>query len=95
MLQQISARSVVYQVLDQVLADQTVAPWSRGAIHSVIDALKGHSAPREDVRRAESISIGLHKLEWALQRNDSAGSEATLAELKSLAADWLDARICN
>jgi hypothetical protein len=95
MLQQISARSVVYQVLDQVLADQTVAPWSRGAIHSVIDELKGHSAASDDLRRAESISIALHKLEWALRRCDSVGSKAAIAELKSLAFSWLDSRICN
>jgi hypothetical protein len=69
-----SARAVAYQVLDQVLADQAVTTGARGAMFSVIDSLRGSSAAIEDVRRAENISVEMHKLEWALQRQDDKGA---------------------
>jgi len=95
MLQETSARSVVYQVLDQVLADRAVSACSRRAIHSVIDDLREKKRPSVEVRRAESVAIEMHKLEWALQGNNDAASQADLNELKSLAVSWLDARICG
>jgi hypothetical protein len=89
------ARAVAYQVLDQVMADHAVAAGARGAMFSVVDCLRENSAPIEEVRRAEQISIELHKLEWALQQEDVPRVSAALDELKMLAVNWLDSRIGN
>jgi hypothetical protein len=90
-----SARAVAYQVLDQVLADQAVAAGARGAMFSVVDSLRANSAPIGEVRRAERISIELHKLQWARQQRDDEAPAAALDALKTLAVSWLDARIGN
>ena len=95
MLHEACISATVYQVLDQVLADGTVAPRSRGMMFSVVDSLKHGPAAIEDVRRAERIAIEMHKLEWALQQGNPAHSCAALNELRSLAALWLDSRICS
>lgn len=95
MLEEGYTRSVVYQVLDQVLADENVASSSRAAMFSVIDALRQSCAPVEELRRAESISIEMHKLDWALLQGDADQSEASLGQLKSLASSWLNSRICG
>ena len=95
MLQETAISATVYQVLDQVLADASVASSSRCAMFFVIDSLRQISAPVEDIRRAEAISLQIHKLEWALQKRDAAGSTAALDELRLLAAGWLDSRICS
>jgi hypothetical protein len=89
------ARAVAYRVLDQVLADQAVAAGARGAMFSVVDSLRSSSAPIGEVRRAERISIEMHKLQCALQQQDDAGARAALDELRALAVSWLDARIGN
>ena len=93
MLRHDTARAVVYQVLDQVLADQAVATGARGALFSVVDTLRANSAPIDEIRRAEGISIELHKLQCARQQHDDAGATAALDELKLLAASCLTARI--
>lgn len=95
MLQETSTRAAVYQVLDQVLADGSVAPSSRAAMFSVIDRLRETSAPVADLRRAERISIEILKLESALRQGDAGASDGALHELKVLAASWLDSRICG
>jgi hypothetical protein len=82
-------------VLDQLLADQAVAAGARGAMFSVVDSLRANLAPTAEVRRAERISIEMHKLQWALQQRDDAAARAALDELKALAVSWLDARIGN
>lgn len=92
MIPEAKARAVAYQVLDQILANKCVAP---GAMFSAVDTLRRNAAPAEDVRRVESISIETEKLEWALQRRKEAESEAALDELKALAAEWLNVRICG
>ena len=89
------ARAVAYQVLDQVIAERVVASGTRGAMFSVVDCLRATSARIREVRRAEQISIELHKLEWALQQKDSPAASAALDELKMLAVSWLDSRIGN
>jgi hypothetical protein len=93
MLGQDSARAVAYEVLDQVLAEQAVAAGARGAMFSVVDSLRASSAPLGEVRRAERISIELHKLQWARQQRDDDAAAAALNALKTLAVDWLDERI--
>jgi hypothetical protein len=93
MFEQSGTRALVYEVLDQVLADRTVAAPSRGAIFSAVDQLRQTCAPEPELRRAERISIEMHKLQWARLRGDHAASEAALQELKRLAASWLDCRI--
>jgi hypothetical protein len=95
MLDQTGARAVAYQVLDRVLADESVSAGTRGAMFAVVDSLRASDAPIEHVRRAENISVGMHKLEWALQQRDSAATRAALDELRSLAAGWLNMRICS
>ena len=95
MLQETRTHAIVYQVLDQVLADGTVAAPSRGAMFSAIDDLRHSLAPAGELRRAESISIEMHKLEWALQQGNVSASQAALSQLRALAADWLDSRICG
>jgi hypothetical protein len=93
MLNYDNARAVAYEVLDQVLADEAVAAGARGAMFSVVDSLRASSAPHGEVRRAERISIELHKLEWARQQQDDEAAAVALDELKTLAVSWLDARI--
>ena len=95
MLDERDSRAVAYQVLDQVLADQAVSAGARGAMFAVVDSLRASAAPREQVRRAENISVEMHKLEWARQRQDSLGTQAALDNLRALAAGWLNTRICS
>ena len=83
----------VYQVLDQVLGSIAVPPGAMGAMFSIIDHLRSSSHPAEDLRRAERISIEIHKLEAALRRSDSLAASSARGMLKSLAVAWLDARL--
>jgi hypothetical protein len=87
------ARAVAYQVLDQLLSQKSVMPGLRGAMFAVVDSLRGSSAPVEDIRCAEKISIGIQKFEWARQLSDETASAAALDELRNVAVSWLDTRI--
>lgn len=89
------ARAAAYQVLDQVLANNCVLPGVRGVMFCVIDSLRSVAAPAEDVRRAEAISIGIQKFEWARQQGDVTAANAAIDGLKVLAAEWLNSRICG
>lgn len=93
MLGEADARSLAYQVLDQVLAGRSLPPGTRGAMFLVVDSLRASAARSEDRDRVESISIGIQKLECALQRRDNEAARAARTELKQSAADWLNARI--
>lgn len=93
MLLAASDKSVMYQVLDDVLAGVTNLTKGRGAIFDVIDGLRNNRADIKEVRRAESISICLHKLEWALQRRSIEDVELAREELKRIAIKLLDSRI--
>lgn len=95
MLDETGARAVAYQVLDQVLAGEAVSAGTRGAMFDVVDSLRASAAPIEHIRRAETISVEMHKLEWALQRGDDVASRAALDELRALAVDWLNTSICS
>lgn len=95
MLAETHARAAAYQALDQVLANNCVSPGVRGAMFCAIDSLRSMAAPAEDVRRAEAISIGIQRFEWARQQGDVAASNAAIDELKGLAAEWLNSRICG
>ena len=88
-----NAHAMVYQVLDDVLSARAVTPGVRGAMFSLIDELRTGPADTGDVRRAEDVSIAIHRLEWALQRGDRDSSEKSLDELRRLAVDWLNTRI--
>jgi hypothetical protein len=94
MLAEADAHSMVYQVLDEVLGAKAVSPGARGTMFAVVDGLRAGAATLENVRRAENVSIELHRLETALQRGDREASAAALDELRRLAADWLNTRIC-
>ena len=87
------ARIGVYRVLDDLIAGTSVPPGTKGALFSLIDQLRGHVAPIEDLRGAERISIEVHRLEQALRRRDELAVEAARDALKSLAAAWLQRRI--
>jgi len=60
---------------------------------SIVDDLRAHSAPADDCRRAEQISLQIHKLELALLRADHDGAKAARDNLKALAAAWLQRRV--
>jgi hypothetical protein len=64
-------------------------------MYSVVDALRASPAPVDDVRRAECISVALHKLDWARQHRDETASSDALDELKVLGSSWLNSRICG
>ena len=83
----------VYQVLDEVMGAQVAPPGASAAIHSIIDDLRAASAPRHMIEQAESISIQLHHLEWAVAQRDAGRASDARQELRSIAAAWLDRRI--
>ena len=93
MLREASAQALVYQVLDEVLSGTAITASARGIMFSVVDGLRSSSARVEDVRRAEKISVEMHKLEWALRRSDDRELTAARDGLKSLAAEMLDCTI--
>ena len=95
MLADMSANAIVYQVLDEVLRQKCVPAGARAAMFAVIDELRAVTAEAEDVRRAERISIEMHKLEWALRRSDALSTQAAQLQLKALAAEWINTRICS
>ena len=88
-----NAHVSVYRVLDEVLASTAVPPGAKGAMFSIIDHLRSSSGPVDDVRRAERISIEMHKLEAALRGPDPFAASSARGMLKSLAVAWLDARL--
>jgi hypothetical protein len=94
-LADVSTNAVVYQVLDEVLSQRCVPAGARAAIFAVVDDLRSAAAGEGELRRAELISVEMHKLEWALHRGDAQATEATHERLKSLAAEWIDSRISS
>lgn len=93
MLAETSPNALVYQVLDEVLLNTAVPPGVHGAMFYIIDTLRAASAPAEHVRKAERISIEMHKLEWGLRQADAAATVAARNQLKSLAAEWIDTSV--
>ena len=93
MLRATKEQAMVYQVLDNVLAGGAIPTSVRGTIFAVIDGLRTNGADIEEVRRAESVSISLHKLEWALQRHSIEDAEQARVALKQIAVELLDSRI--
>jgi hypothetical protein len=89
------AHAVVYQVLDDVLGAQCVPAGARAALFDVVDELRAAKGATEEARRAEQISIEIHKLEWALRHGDGCAAEAVRGHLKVLAAEWINMRICS
>lgn len=83
----------VYQVLDDLIGGTSVPPGAKGALYAIIDQLRSHAAPVEDLRGAERISIEVHRLELALRNCDETETEAARSALKSLAAAWIQRRI--
>ena len=90
-----AARVLVYQALDQVLADGNVSAASRGAMHNAVDTMRGASVPADELRCAENISIEMHRLSWALCRSDQPSIMSARDALKRLANGWMDTRITN
>jgi hypothetical protein len=84
----------IYQLLDGLLSNETVPPGSKGAIFAIIDELRSIARASELRMLAERISLAIHALETALQRNDQGTAAAARHELKSIAGACLQARIC-
>ena len=85
--------ALVYQALDQVLADGTVRPGTPMAIYRAVDEMRATFTPKAIVLKAEAVAIEIHKLGCALQRSDPHEADCARRELKKLAAEWLDMRI--
>ena len=93
MIGQSGYHAAVYQLLDEVLLTGGTCPGTRGSLFAAIDTMRSNRDVMDEVRRAEAISVALHKLEWARQLGDARGCKDAQAELKSLAGQWLNARI--
>lgn len=87
------AHALVYQALDQVLADKVVTPGTPRAIFAAVDTLRSCRAPADQVRQVEDISVQIHKLQSALQQSNGGQIDSALGDLKDMAAQWLDTRI--
>jgi hypothetical protein len=87
------AHALVYQALDQVLADGVICAGTPRAMYVAVDTLRASAAPEEHVRSAENIAIEIHRLQWALQRSNRLESQSALSELKRLAVHWVDMSI--
>ena len=87
------AHALVYQALDQVLADKVVTAGTPRAIFAAVDALRSSRAPAQQVRTAEDISVQIHRLQSALQQSNGQQVKVALKDLKKMAAQWLDMRI--
>lgn len=93
MLDENNAHVGVYRVLDEVLSGTAVPPGAKGAMFSIIDHLRHSAVPLEELRRAEQISVEIHKLESALRGSDQTAVKIARTELKALAAAWVQQRV--
>lgn len=83
----------VYQVLDEVIGAAAVPQGAAATIHSIIDDLHAASAPRDVITQTENISVALHRLGWAVAKNDPDRACDARKQLRTIAAAWLDQRI--
>jgi hypothetical protein len=79
----------VYHLLDDLCFRGHVPPGSACALFKAIDDLRRISAPAEDIRLAETMSVAIRKLEGALRINDREQAEQARLELQTLGARWL------
>jgi hypothetical protein len=93
MLEENGAHVGVYRVLDEVLNGTGVPPGTKGAMFSIIDQLRTKAVPLDQVRRAEQISLEIHKLESALRGSDKSAAMRARTELRTLAAAWIEQRV--
>lgn len=93
MLNENSAHVGVYRVLDEVLHGTAVPPGAKGAMFAIIDQLRSTAVPLDHVRRAEQISVEIHKLESALRGSDKSAVLIARTELRTLAAAWIEQRV--
>lgn len=84
---------LVYQALDQVLSERTVAPGTPRALFQAIDQLRLGSGPGDQVRRVENVAIEVHRFQNSLQRSDTTECLAIIGRLQELAISWMDSRI--
>lgn len=83
----------VYQVLDRALKGGPVPPGAMGLIHRAIDDLRVRSRAGIRLELAERISLQLHRIESTLHLRDDSISDLARAELKRLAACWINGRV--
>ena len=93
MLDEQGAAALTYQVLDELLSTRRISVSSRCGMFAVIDSLRACGAPKDDVQRAENISIQIHNLEQAQRCNDGTAADECLERIRSFAAEVLNARI--
>lgn len=93
MLDENNAHIGVYRVLDEVLNGTAVPPGAKGAMFAIIDHLRHSAVPRDDLRRAEQISVEIHRLESALWSSDDVAVQVARDELKALATEWIQKRV--
>ena len=86
---ELNPHALVYQALDQVLSEGTIAPGTSGAVFRAIDRLQSRDAPREHVICAENIAIEIHRLRSAISLSDRESAEATVGRLIALAEKWM------
>ena len=79
----------VYHLLDDLCFGGRVPPGSACTLFKAIDDLRRISAPAEDIRVAETMSVAIHKLGAALRSHDRAEAESARLELQTLGARWL------
>ena len=79
----------VYHLLDELCFQGRVPPGSACTLFKAIDDLRRISAPAEDIKVAETMSVAVHKLEAALRSRDCSDAERARVELQTLGARWL------
>ena len=83
----------VYDVLDSMIGGYSVPPGSKGRIYRVIDHLRNQPEDGNQLHLAERISIILHQIERALRERDQTACDVGRAELRTLAAAWIQWRV--
>jgi len=84
------ARTIVSELLKDVLDGLMAPPGAKGALFFMVDELRATQGMDGQAQIAEQISIRVQQLECALQRGDR--NQATLARdaLEELAGQWSD-----
>lgn len=95
MVDEREVHSILYQVLDGFTVRQSAPAADRGTINSIVDRLRSHCPMSDDCRRAELISVEMHKLELALRSGDNQAEWASRQNLTNLARDLLNMRIAG
>jgi hypothetical protein len=83
------ARTIVRQLLDDVVGGKVAPPGARAALFLLVDELRAEGGMDEKARVAEAISIEMLHLQSALQRGAEDEAEQARRELGLVAGEWL------